>query len=106
MNKLAIALIAVIAVANLIATILISIFTASKRRVNHDWENQHVFQINRLPARAFGVPYNSMETATGELKDSEFTIMLNGHWKFHFLQMSLKNRMIFSTPIMTIRNGI
>ncbi len=25
-----------------------------------------------------------METATGELKDSEFTIMLNGHWKFHF----------------------
>lgn len=84
MNKLAIALIAVIAVANLIATILISIFTASKRRVNHDWENQHVFQINRLPARAFGVPYNSMETATGELKDSEFTIMLNGHWKFHF----------------------
>ncbi|NLI70055.1 MAG: DUF4981 domain-containing protein [Firmicutes bacterium] len=68
-----------------IAAVLLIINTAvPKKKTDHDWENQHVFQINRLPARTTGVPYSSIETATGTIEDSEFVIMLNGSWKFNY----------------------
>lgn len=38
----------------------------------HDWENQHVLQINREPASAYFMPENSMS--------------LNGIWKFRWTQ--------------------
>ena len=42
----------------------------------HDWENQHVLQINREPARAAFYPYG---TQKGDRKMS-----LNGTWKFRW----------------------
>ncbi len=45
-------------------------------RVAHDWENQHILQINREPARAAFIPY-------GESRGDR-TMTLNGDWRFHW----------------------
>ena len=42
----------------------------------HDWENHHVLQINREPARAYFMPYG---TSQGDRMMS-----LNGVWKFNW----------------------
>lgn len=47
---------------------------ASASQPQHDWENHHVLQINREPARAAFIPY-------GEEKGDR-QISLNGDWKF------------------------
>ena len=44
----------------------------------HDWENQHVLEINREPARAAFFPYHQ------QVGDSQFS--LNGQWKFYWTQ--------------------
>lgn len=49
---------------------------ASTIREHHDWENHHILQINREPARASFIPY-------GETKGDR-TISLNGDWRFHW----------------------
>ena len=43
---------------------------------SHDWENHHVLQINREPARAAFIPYGAVKG------DRSFS--LNGTWKFHW----------------------
>lgn len=45
-------------------------------RQAHDWENHHILQIDREPARAAFIPY-------GE-KKGDRTISLNGDWRFHW----------------------
>ena len=42
----------------------------------HDWENHHVLQINREPARAYFMPYAT--------KKGDSQLSLNGTWKFHW----------------------
>ena len=42
-----------------------------------DWENHHVLQINREPARAAFIAYD--ETA------GDRTLSLNGEWRFHWV---------------------
>ena len=41
---------------------------------HHDWEDHHVLQINREPARAYFIPY-------GE-KAGDRMLSLNGDWRF------------------------
>ncbi|MBD5313655.1 MAG: DUF4981 domain-containing protein [Bacteroides sp.] len=48
----------------------------AESRPAHDWENHHILQINREPARAAFMPY-------GELKGDR-SISLNGDWRFHW----------------------
>ncbi len=43
---------------------------------HHDWEDNHVLQINREPARAYFIPY-------GEKKGDRM-ISLNGEWRFRW----------------------
>jgi beta-galactosidase len=51
----------------------------------NDWENQNVFERNKLPPRASFVPFASMEELkTGNPEASSFYISLNGLWKFRF----------------------
>lgn len=45
-------------------------------RVAHDWENQHVLQINREPARASFIPYGTVK--------GDRAMTLNGDWRFHW----------------------
>lgn len=42
----------------------------------HDWENQHVLQINREPARAAFIPFGNQKC--------DRMMSLNGLWKFHW----------------------
>ena len=43
---------------------------------HHDWEDNHVLQINREPARAYFIPYG--------VKIGDRTLSLNGDWHFRW----------------------
>ncbi len=50
-----------------------------------DWENPQVIERNRLPARAYAIPYPDEASAlAGERGASPWVRMLNGVWKFNF----------------------
>lgn len=61
-------------------TTLISLLTflalAAFSQEHHDWEDNHVLQINREPARAYFIPY-------GE-RPGDRMLSLNGEWKFRW----------------------
>ena len=48
----------------------------SKAQVHHDWEDNHILQINREPARAYFIPYAQQK--------GDRQLSLNGIWKFHW----------------------
>jgi len=51
----------------------------------NDWENHHVLQKNRQPARAYFFSYPDQERAlTYERQNSPWFKLLNGVWKFHY----------------------
>ena len=51
-----------------------------------DWENQHVIQINREPARASFFPYpGDGDGKTVPVTENEWVQSLNGDWKFHWV---------------------
>ena len=43
---------------------------------HHDWEDNHVLQINREPARAYFIPYGD--------RQGDRMVSLNGDWKFRW----------------------
>ncbi len=43
---------------------------------HHDWEDNHVLQINREPARAYFIPYG--------VSKGDRTLCLNGEWQFRW----------------------
>ena len=45
-----------------------------KAQVHHDWEDNHVLQVNREPARAYFIPYG--------VNKGDRMLSLNGDWKF------------------------
>ena len=56
-----------------------------KRGISYDWENPEVISINREPARANFIPYNSIEAAKkGEVNNSPYFKLLNGNWRFYY----------------------
>ncbi|ANQ52371.2 DUF4981 domain-containing protein [Flammeovirga sp. MY04] len=51
----------------------------------NDWENEHIFEINKLPARVASYSYYSeQEALEGDRKTSRM-MSLNGTWKFNFV---------------------
>ena len=72
---------------------LLSMFSAAQdpkssiqgNAAQNDWENQNVYERNKLPPRASFVPYASAEELqTGNPEASSYYIALNGLWKFEF----------------------
>ncbi|MCD8260886.1 MAG: DUF4981 domain-containing protein [Bacteroides sp.] len=57
-------------------TALFSLLLPAASQPLHDWENHHVLQINREPARAAFVPY--------EEKPGDRTLSLDGTWRFRW----------------------
>ena len=52
-----------------------------------DWENQHVFQINREEPRAWFIPFaNQDEVDRDNIWSSSLIQSLNGVWQFHLAQ--------------------
>lgn len=50
-----------------------------------DWENPHVTQVNKLPARATGFHYTSLASALeADPEKDPWVIPLNGTWKFRY----------------------
>jgi beta-galactosidase len=51
-----------------------------------DWENEHVFQINREPVRSSFVPFATVaEALHDDDTNSPFYLSLDGIWKFHWV---------------------
>ena len=61
-------------------TILISLFIScasfASAQTHHDWEDNHVLQINREPARAYFIPYG--------VNKGDRMLSLNGAWRFRW----------------------
>ena len=55
-------------------------FTLSKAQVHHDWEDNHVLQNNREPARAYFIPYG--------VNKGDRMLSLNGDWQFRWTKTS------------------
>ncbi|MEW6648881.1 MAG: glycoside hydrolase family 2 TIM barrel-domain containing protein [Chloroflexota bacterium] len=51
----------------------------------NDWENPQLIAVNRLPARASGMPYPDEASALSrDPRRSPWVVSLDGRWKFHF----------------------
>ena len=55
---------------------LLTLFCVLPLRAHHDWEDNHVLQINREPARAYFIPYG--------VKAGDRMLSLNGDWQFRW----------------------
>ena len=53
---------------------------------HHDWEDNHVLQINREPARAYFIPY-------AEHKGDRM-VTLNGEWQFRWTKTPANHRVL------------
>ncbi len=51
-----------------------------------DWENETVFEINKLPARATSYSYATAEDALKGERELSRLKSLNGSWKFNFVE--------------------
>ena len=60
----------------LLLTISFFVYCATNAQEHHDWEDNHVLQINREPARAYFIPYGKNK---GDRQQS-----LNGMWQFRW----------------------
>jgi len=60
----------------LILSFIICHLSFSKAQVHHDWEDNHILQINREPARAYFIPYAQQK--------GDRQLSLNGIWKFQW----------------------
>ncbi|GGZ71728.1 glycoside hydrolase family 2 TIM barrel-domain containing protein [Algibacter mikhailovii] len=69
-----------------IVSIIIIVFSISLCAQTNDWENPHVNQINKLPARATFYSYNSAELALANIRENTSDYKsLNGDWKFNWV---------------------
>lgn len=54
---------------------------------HHDWEDESITEINKLPARSDYFPYESMDLAKAKNKSaSERYLSLDGKWKFNWVR--------------------
>lgn len=71
----------------LIRIILASILSSLAALAAPDWENQHTFRINKLPARCVKMPFPDEKSALTKTRlESPFCQLLNGNWKFHWVK--------------------
>ncbi|MFI3322841.1 MAG: glycoside hydrolase family 2 TIM barrel-domain containing protein, partial [Rikenellaceae bacterium] len=60
--------------------------TALLSSAQNDWENEHVFEINKLPARVASYSYESAADALEYNRETSRMFSLNGDWKFKFVE--------------------
>lgn len=69
------------------AGIMILITAMQSKAQRHEWENEQINEINKLPAHAAYIPYASIEQAMAAKTDhSPWYIGLNGTWKFNWVK--------------------
>jgi beta-galactosidase len=66
--------------------LIVFLFAINTFAQKNDWENPHVNQINKLPARATFYNFeNETQAISGNREDSKFYKSLNGNWKFNWV---------------------
>jgi beta-galactosidase/beta-glucuronidase len=64
----------------------------------HDWEAPGLFQINRLPARAYLFHYADTEAALSCDRGASEMLILNGPWKFNYVASPILAPEGFESP--------
>jgi len=65
--------------------IILSFFCQLSFAQQADWQNQHIFNINKEKPHVNIVSYSNLEAANkGDFKKSEFYKSLNGKWQFKY----------------------
>ena len=65
----------------LLGALALLVSTTLSATEHHDWEDNHVLQVNREPARAYFIPYGEQ---TGDRM-----LSLNGEWRFRWTKTPL-----------------
>ena len=66
---------------------LSGLFVKAQIKANYDWENPSVYGVNRLPARAWFIPFPDEASAQrNEMNKNPFFLSLNGTWKFNVVK--------------------
>ena len=60
----------------------------------HDWENHHVLQINRKPARAAFIPFSTQK--------GDCSVCLDGMWKFRWKSTDMVLQFMYQ-PVIHLR---
>ncbi|MEM6831555.1 MAG: sugar-binding domain-containing protein, partial [Bacteroidota bacterium] len=68
----------------IIGCLLYAMNTTAQVMYPNMWENQHVFGVNKLPARATSYSYEEVESARSTDRSSARVLDLNGSWFFNF----------------------
>lgn len=80
-------------------SIILALFTllicAIQVNAQNDWENEKVFEKNKLSARATAYVYPSVEKALEGNREQSAMLSLDGTWKFHFVPESSERPMDF-----------
>ncbi|NME67818.1 DUF4981 domain-containing protein [Flammeovirga aprica JL-4] len=63
----------------------ILLFSVLSSFAQKDWENEHVFEINKLAPRVASYSYSSVEKALEGDREKSRYISLNGKWHFEFV---------------------
>ncbi|MCG8578936.1 MAG: DUF4981 domain-containing protein [Bacteroidales bacterium] len=69
----------------IIAFILCSLLSFSLLFAQNDWENELLFEKNKLPARVAGYSYKNAEDAKDADRTKSRMLSLNGTWKFRYV---------------------
>lgn len=72
-------------------TLVIAVFWAigctNQNHTHHDWEDESITEINKLPGRSDYFPFESRELAEeGNKEKSERYLSLDGKWKFNWVR--------------------
>lgn len=71
----------------LLLVLIVSCLASSSAMAQSDyWQNQHLFGINKMPARATSYSYTSSESALKESREASRMRSLDGNWYFHFAE--------------------
>lgn len=76
---------------------IIAGITDTSGATQNEWENEHIFEQNKLPARVPSYSYKSVSDAMQNTRDLSRMRSLNGTWKFHFSERSEDRPLDFIT---------
>lgn len=71
----------------------------------NDWENQHIFGINKEPAHAAFTSFlDKTDALKNEAEKSPLVSSLNGTWKFNFVRSPEQRPMDFANPLTSVHS--
>src|SRR3569833_716304 len=75
-----------------------SLYAQSSTATPPEWENPHVYGVNKEPAHATFTPFPDGSTSLHEGTSSPWVQSLNGSWKFHWVKQPDQRPVDFFKP--------